>query len=240
MTTASPTSERRSQGAAAWSVKNVPFAVGVDRRVPVLLGDFFDRPRGESGRRRADHHVESAEPLRGARDQLAGLLRPSQVAVAATRGQHPVPLLLEARWRSPAQRGRFRRSRGQRAGIRPWGNDKLPPEPQERRHRTTMATLAFNHEEIAARELRPELYDMDGISRASVDAHYKLYQGYVNKRNEILGKLAEVDLATANQVYSEIREPQGRSDLRDRRRQEPRDLLRAPRRRRRRPGWADR
>jgi superoxide dismutase, Fe-Mn family len=68
-----------------------------------------------------------------------------------------------------------------------------------------MATLAFNREEIAARELRPELLEMDGISRASVEAHYKLYQGYVAKRNEILAKLAEVDLASANQVYSEIR-----------------------------------
>src|ERR687884_1014539 len=68
-----------------------------------------------------------------------------------------------------------------------------------------MATLAFNHEEIAARELRPELYDMDGISRAAVEAHYKLYQGYVNKRNEILGKLGSVDLAAANQVYSDLR-----------------------------------
>ena len=68
-----------------------------------------------------------------------------------------------------------------------------------------MATLAFNHEEIAPRELRPELLEMDGISRASVEAHYKLYQGYVNKRNEILKRLAEVDLAAANQVYSEVR-----------------------------------
>jgi Fe-Mn family superoxide dismutase len=68
-----------------------------------------------------------------------------------------------------------------------------------------MATLAFNHEEIAARELKQELYDMDGISRASVEAHYKLYQGYVNKRNEILGKLGEVDASAANQVYSELR-----------------------------------
>jgi Fe-Mn family superoxide dismutase len=68
-----------------------------------------------------------------------------------------------------------------------------------------MATLAFNREEIAARELNPALLEMDGISRASVEAHYKLYEGYVNKRNEILGKLAEVDLAGANQVYSEIR-----------------------------------
>src|SRR5438067_9844117 len=66
-------------------------------------------------------------------------------------------------------------------------------------------TLAFKFEEIAARELKPSLYELDGISRASVEAHYKLYQGYVNKRNEILGKLAEVDTASANQVYSEIR-----------------------------------
>jgi superoxide dismutase, Fe-Mn family len=68
-----------------------------------------------------------------------------------------------------------------------------------------MATLAFNHEEIAARELKPALYELDGISRASVEAHYKLYQGYVNKRNEILGKLHSVDASAGNQVYSEIR-----------------------------------
>ena len=68
-----------------------------------------------------------------------------------------------------------------------------------------MATLAQNHEEIAARELKPALLEMDGISRASVEAHYKLYQGYVAKRNEILVKLAEVDLSTANQVYSDVR-----------------------------------
>jgi len=68
-----------------------------------------------------------------------------------------------------------------------------------------MATLAQNHEEIAARELKPELLEMDGISRASVEAHYKLYQGYVAKRNEILTKLAEVDLSAANQVYSDVR-----------------------------------
>jgi superoxide dismutase, Fe-Mn family len=68
-----------------------------------------------------------------------------------------------------------------------------------------MATLAFNHEEIAPRSLKPELLELDGISRAAVEAHYKLYQGYVAKRNEILGKLAEVDLSAANQVYSELR-----------------------------------
>ncbi len=68
-----------------------------------------------------------------------------------------------------------------------------------------MATLAFQFEEISARELKLELYELDGISRAAVEAHYKLYEGYVNKRNEILGKLDGIDLAAANQVYSEIR-----------------------------------
>src|ERR671924_213663 len=68
-----------------------------------------------------------------------------------------------------------------------------------------MATLAFKFEEITAREHKPELYELDGISRASVEAHYKLYQGYVAKRNEILGKLADVDLSAANQVYSDVR-----------------------------------
>jgi Fe-Mn family superoxide dismutase len=68
-----------------------------------------------------------------------------------------------------------------------------------------VATLAFNHEEITARELKPALLELDGISRETIQAHYKLYEGYVNKRNEIMEKLAEVDLAAANQVYSEVR-----------------------------------
>jgi superoxide dismutase, Fe-Mn family len=62
-----------------------------------------------------------------------------------------------------------------------------------------------SYEEIRPRELKPALLELDGISRASVEAHYKLYQGYVNKRNEILGKLGSVDLGSANQVYSEVR-----------------------------------
>jgi Fe-Mn family superoxide dismutase len=59
--------------------------------------------------------------------------------------------------------------------------------------------------EIRPRELKPALRDLDGISRITVDAHYRLYQGYVAKRNEILGKLADVDLDAGNQVYSELR-----------------------------------
>jgi Fe-Mn family superoxide dismutase len=62
-----------------------------------------------------------------------------------------------------------------------------------------------SYEEIRPRELKPALLELDGISRASVEAHYKLYQGYVNKRNEILGKLAGADLGSANQISSEVR-----------------------------------
>jgi len=68
-----------------------------------------------------------------------------------------------------------------------------------------LATLAFNREEIAPRQLKPALLELDGISREAVEAHYKLYEGYVTKRNEILGKLADVDVSAANQVYSEVR-----------------------------------
>jgi len=68
-----------------------------------------------------------------------------------------------------------------------------------------MTSLVYKFEEIAPRELRTELFEMDGISRAGVEAHYRLYQGYVNKRNEILRKLTEADASAANQVYSEIR-----------------------------------
>jgi Fe-Mn family superoxide dismutase len=68
-----------------------------------------------------------------------------------------------------------------------------------------VATLAYHHQEITARQLKPQLLELDGISRESIEAHYKLYEGYVNKRNEILGELASVDLAAANQVYSQIR-----------------------------------
>jgi Fe-Mn family superoxide dismutase len=69
-----------------------------------------------------------------------------------------------------------------------------------------MLTRAMtSYDEIVPRELKPQLFALDGISRASVEAHYKLYQGYVNKRNEILKKLDSVDLGSANQVYSDLR-----------------------------------
>jgi len=65
--------------------------------------------------------------------------------------------------------------------------------------------LVHEFEAIKPRELKPALLELNGISRAAVEAHYRLYEGYVNKRNEILGKLADADASAANQVYSDLR-----------------------------------
>jgi len=65
--------------------------------------------------------------------------------------------------------------------------------------------VAAQFEEIAPRALKPALLELDGISRAAVEAHHKLYQGYVAKRNEILGRLADAELDAANQTYSDFR-----------------------------------
>jgi Fe-Mn family superoxide dismutase len=61
------------------------------------------------------------------------------------------------------------------------------------------------HEAIRPRELKPALLELDGISRATVAAHYELYHGYVGKRREILRKLSSADHGGANQVHSELR-----------------------------------
>jgi superoxide dismutase, Fe-Mn family len=66
-------------------------------------------------------------------------------------------------------------------------------------------SVLFEYEQIAPRALKPALLELDGISRAAVEAHYKLYEGYVSKRNEILGRLASADADAANQVYSDVR-----------------------------------
>lgn len=62
---------------------------------------------------------------------------------------------------------------------------------------------------IVAKPLPPKVYNTErvGISRLTHDEHYKLYQGYVNKANEIREKLAALDKdpAKANQTYSDIR-----------------------------------
>ncbi len=47
---------------------------------------------------------------------------------------------------------------------------------------------------------------LEGISEKTMTEHYKLYEGYVKKANEIEEKLATVDKSTANQTYSDLRE----------------------------------
>ncbi len=46
---------------------------------------------------------------------------------------------------------------------------------------------------------------LDGISEQTMTEHYKLYEGYVKKYNEITEMLTKVDPASANQIYSPIR-----------------------------------
>jgi superoxide dismutase, Fe-Mn family len=58
----------------------------------------------------------------------------------------------------------------------------------------------------AVKPLKPATLTMDGISRKTMEEHFKLYSGYVNKANEILETLATVDYSKANQIYSTLRE----------------------------------
>jgi superoxide dismutase, Fe-Mn family len=57
----------------------------------------------------------------------------------------------------------------------------------------TLPSEAATHEDLAPRELKPALLNLEGISRLTVLAHYKLYEGYVQKRNAILSQLAAAD-----------------------------------------------
>ncbi len=61
-------------------------------------------------------------------------------------------------------------------------------------------------EEIKAKPLAQELFQLDGISKRQIEEHYTLYQGYVNKTNEIRSKLESVDRSKANQTFSDLRE----------------------------------
>lgn len=62
--------------------------------------------------------------------------------------------------------------------------------------------------QYTAKQFKSFQVELDGISKRTMEEHYKLYQGYVNKANEILSKLEGLDKdpAKANQTYSDIRE----------------------------------
>lgn len=58
---------------------------------------------------------------------------------------------------------------------------------------------------LSAKQFRSITAELAGISKRTMEEHYALYQGYVNKTNEIMAKLEAADLKSANQVYSELR-----------------------------------
>jgi Fe-Mn family superoxide dismutase len=62
---------------------------------------------------------------------------------------------------------------------------------------------------LTAKTFDEAIFEMKGISKKTIEEHLKLYQGYINKYNEIqekLRQLTEADLTAANQTYSLIRE----------------------------------
>ncbi len=62
---------------------------------------------------------------------------------------------------------------------------------------------------IEPKTFSEKIFSMKGISKKTVEEHLKLYQGYVNKYNEIQEKLSQLkneDFQAANQSYSLIRE----------------------------------
>lgn len=61
-------------------------------------------------------------------------------------------------------------------------------------------------DKVEARQFKSFSVELDGISKRTMDEHYVLYQGYTNKTNEIRQKLEGVDLSTANQTFSDVRE----------------------------------
>lgn len=67
----------------------------------------------------------------------------------------------------------------------------------------------MNYIKIEPKAFSEPLFSMKGISKKTVEEHLKLYQGYVNKYNEINEKLSHIgddEYGKANQVFSTIRE----------------------------------
>jgi len=59
--------------------------------------------------------------------------------------------------------------------------------------------------QLVAKPYKSGIMEMEGISKKTMEEHYKLYQGYINKTNEIRTKLETVDQKTANQIFSDLR-----------------------------------
>ncbi len=59
--------------------------------------------------------------------------------------------------------------------------------------------------DYVAQPYNPKLDTLKGISPETNQAHYRLYENYVKKYNEVTAKLTSVDRSAANQIYSEYR-----------------------------------
>ncbi|OFV99143.1 MAG: hypothetical protein A3F68_13115 [Acidobacteria bacterium RIFCSPLOWO2_12_FULL_54_10] len=58
--------------------------------------------------------------------------------------------------------------------------------------------------QITAKQFK-SIRALDGISERTMVEHHKLYQGYINKYNEIMTKLETVDQKSAHQIFSDLR-----------------------------------
>ena len=86
------------------------------------------------------------------------------------------------------------------AGIAVASPAKLIHALQTEERSNSMATP-----QLVAKPYKAGIMEMEGISKRTMEEHYKLYQGYINKTNEIRTKLETVDQKTANQVFSDLR-----------------------------------
>lgn len=62
---------------------------------------------------------------------------------------------------------------------------------------------------LKPKEFTQTIFQLNGISKKTIEEHLKLYQGYVNKYNEITEKLANLDAdayTKSNQIFSTMRE----------------------------------
>ncbi len=59
--------------------------------------------------------------------------------------------------------------------------------------------------QYTAKPYDPALDNLRGISAETNQAHYKLYEAYVNKANEALERLKAADKSKANQIFSDYR-----------------------------------
>ncbi len=64
------------------------------------------------------------------------------------------------------------------------------------------------HEAVDFKAIKPQLWEMEGISARTMDEHMKLYRGYVSKFNEVMDRiknLPEEEFRNANPTYSLFR-----------------------------------